>query len=446
MQLGPPTSSLRGTLRVWWAYLRVGPVQHLGQSRVANGYVLGSIRRAVRPLSKGLTFRGTRADNPLAMSVIAAYALRISSAVAGVGSKSRLTGDRPAPFIHAVLALALVLTPASGKCRGAESSVPPPVASQIEATNSQEALQAFLKLQEQIQAIQLAIEQNRQEANEAATQNAEALAKGLQSMQEAFSAERARELEAMLSSSEAMQSSNKSILMVAGTFAVIGFLAMLIMIYFQWRTSSSLVKISTALPAALGFDPGSAVLALGPGDSHRLPGGPVEQSNLRLLAAIHQLEKRISGLGQRARAELIPGEGTSSSGGNGECAARSNSDSGATSAELAGTDEHARIAELLGQAHCLLDVDNPEAALACFDKVLALEPDHSEALVKKGAALERLHKLNEAFECYDRAIAVDATMTIAYLHKGGLCNRLERFKEALECYEKALRTHDQWGG
>ena len=111
-----------------------------------------------------------------------------------------------------------------------------------------------------------------------------------------------------------------------------------------------------------------------------------------------------------------------------------------------GRDEHARIAELLSQAHSMLDVDNPEAALACFDEVLALEPDHSEALVKKGAALERLHKLNEAIECYDRAIAVDDTMTIAYLHKGGLCNRLERFKEALECYEKALRTHDQLGG
>ena len=74
-----------------------------------------------------------------------------------------------------------------------------------------------------------------------------------------------------------------------------------------------------------------------------------------------------------------------------------------------------------------------------------LDPDHSEALVKKGAALERLQKLNEAIECYDRAIAVDSSMTTAYLYKGGLYNRLERFKEALQCYEKALHTHDQRG-
>jgi len=78
--------------------------------------------------------------------------------------------------------------------------------------------------------------------------------------------------------------------------------------------------------------------------------------------------------------------------------------------------------------------------------VLSLNPNQSEALVRKGATLELLKKLNEAFECYDRAIAANDSMTIAYLHKGGLCNRLERFKEALECYEKALRTQEGWGG
>ena len=373
------------------------------------------------------------------MSVIAAYASRISNARAGVWSKSRLTEPRLPPYIRTSLVLALVLSPASWKCFGAESNPPPPLTSQIEATNSQEVLQACLKLQEQIQATQLAIEQNRREAKETAAQNVEALAKGLQSMQEAFSAERAREL-------EAMQRSNKIILMVAGTFAVMGFLALLIMTYFQWRTNRSLAAISVGLPTALGFGHGSAVPALASGDSRRGQGGPAEQSNLRLLAAIAQLQERIQGLGQRVRAEFKSSEGTSSSGGNGESAAPSNSDSEATSAEQAGTNEPARIAELLSQARSLLGVANAEAALACFDKVLALEPDHSETLVKKGAALERLHRLNEAFECYDRAIAVDDTMTLAYLHKGGLCNRLERFKEALECYEKALRTHDKWCG
>ena len=45
--------------------------------------------------------------------------------------------------------------------------------------------------------------------------------------------------------------------------------------------------------------------------------------------------------------------------------------------------------------------------MEAFDQVLALDANHPEALVKKGAALERLRKLDEAIACYDRAIAAD---------------------------------------
>ena len=72
-----------------------------------------------------------------------------------------------------------------------------------------------------------------------------------------------------------------------------------------------------------------------------------------------------------------------------------------------------------------------------------MAPDHAEGLVKKGAALERLRRNDEAIRCYDRAIAIDQNLTIAYLYKGGLFNRLERHAEALECYEQALRTQEQ---
>ncbi len=67
-------------------------------------------------------------------------------------------------------------------------------------------------------------------------------------------------------------------------------------------------------------------------------------------------------------------------------------------------------------------------------------PRHSS---KKGMALERLGKLDEAIDCYDRAIALDNSMTMAYLNKGGVFNRLERYGEALQCYEKALRAQQK---
>jgi tetratricopeptide (TPR) repeat protein len=66
-------------------------------------------------------------------------------------------------------------------------------------------------------------------------------------------------------------------------------------------------------------------------------------------------------------------------------------------------------------------------------------------LLKKGAALEKLNKLNEAIECYDHAIAADSSVTIAYLYKGGVYNRMERFDEALNCYEQALHTQEKNG-
>ena len=67
----------------------------------------------------------------------------------------------------------------------------------------------------------------------------------MQSIQEAFSAQRAQDW-------EAIQRSNKVMLIVAGTFAGIGFLTLLIMTWFQWRMSKGLAEISAALPVGTG--------------------------------------------------------------------------------------------------------------------------------------------------------------------------------------------------
>jgi hypothetical protein len=249
-----------------------------------------------------------------------------------VWSKSRLIKHRPASFIPVFLALAFVPSLASWNCLGGESNEPPVVAGQIESTNSQELLGGILRLQEQVHATRLAIEEYSQEAKVAATQNAEALNKGMQAMQKAFSAERARESDAMRSLSEATQRSNKVMLIVMGTFGALVFLIMLILTYFQWRMSRSLDGISAGWPAALGYGPGSAVSVLGPGDSRLVQGGLVEQSSLRLLAAMEQPARRLHDTGESSRAELKANEGTPSSGGRGESAARSDSDSGATGA------------------------------------------------------------------------------------------------------------------
>ena len=103
----------------------------------------------------------------------------------------------------------------------------------------------------------------------------------------------------------------------------------------------------------------------------------------------------------------------------------------------------ARIALLLGKGQALLNLQQADTALTCFDEVIALDSTNAEAFVKKGMALEQLGTLDEAIDCYDRAIALDNSMTMAYLSKGGVFNRLERYGEALQCYEQALRAQQK---
>jgi len=145
---------------------------------------------------------------------------------------------------------------------------------QVEQVSAQELRQLFLQLQEQLAATQLAVEQVRQETRTNAAQNAEVLANGLEAMQEAFAAQRARDW-------AAMRSSNELVLVVAGAFAAMSLLTLLIMTYFQWRMSKGLAEISVALPAALGLGAGSAAAAL----------GQSEPAGLHLSGATDQPEK-----------------------------------------------------------------------------------------------------------------------------------------------------------
>ena len=158
-----------------------------------------------------------------------------------------------------------------GDCavRGDEVDTNAAPASTNEAS-SQEILRAYLQLQEQLHLTQLAIEQNRQEARETAAQTSEALAGRLHVIENALEAQRTREL-------EAMQSSNREILLVAGTFAAVGFLAMLLMAFFQWRTVTRLADISAALPGSFALAAPPNRPALGPGESHAVTIGPAEQ-------------------------------------------------------------------------------------------------------------------------------------------------------------------------
>jgi hypothetical protein len=199
------------------------------------------------------------------MSAAESHASARSGKVTGTRSRLRLVQPRLASFVCAVVAFPLALLSAPGDPPGAESNPPLSAATnQMTQTNSQELTRAYMQLQEQIRTTQLAIEQGRQETRLAAAQTAEALSKSLQSVQETFDAQRARDL-------EAMRSSNQVMLIVVGTFAAMSFLSMLMMSYFQWRMSKGLAGISAALSPALSLGVGSAVPAFVPVREPYLP-------------------------------------------------------------------------------------------------------------------------------------------------------------------------------
>ena len=354
--------------------------------------------------------------------------MRFPGERSGFGCGMRMSRSGWSVWCSFVLALICLCASAYG----ADSGVPAATPGRSDETNMPESLRGYLQIQEQLHATQLAIERNRQEANAAAAESAKAFALRLQGIETALASQRSQEL-------QAMQSSNKVVLAVAGLFVALGFLAMLLMAFFQWRTISRLAEIAAALPAAHALGAGPSFAALGAGETNMLTVGPAEQSNQQLLGALERIENRLHQL------EHIPHPPLPEAGSPDQPApaAGKKTETPAAGAESAEPPAGAtRIDVLLAKGQSLLNLDQAEEALACFDQVLALDARHSEALVKKGAALERLRKLDEAIACYDKAIAADSSLTVAYLYKGGLFNRMERFGEALECYEQALRTQE----
>ena len=295
-----------------------------------------------------------------------------------------------------------------------------------ENTSSNDTLRAYLQLQEQLHEARLAIERTREQSEQAAARNAEALAAQLQKVEQTLAVQRSHE--------------TRFVVIVLSVFGGISFLAVVLTAFFQWRTVNRLAQVSTSLPSLRSHGATSNLPALGFGEGQMISAASVEEPNLRLLGAIERLEKRIAeletaagGSEPEAIADVQNGRLSHSS------------TAPVVSATSSASDHAAQIKLLLEKGQSLLNEDKPEAAVGYFDEVLTLEPKNTEALVKKGAALEKMRKLQEAIECYDRAIAADNTMTIAYLHKGGLFNRMERFGEAVECYEQALRTQERKG-
>jgi tetratricopeptide (TPR) repeat protein len=62
-------------------------------------------------------------------------------------------------------------------------------------------------------------------------------------------------------------------------------------------------------------------------------------------------------------------------------------------------------------------MNRQKEAIQCFDQVIALNANYTNAYNNKGNALQSLNKFNEAIKCYNTAIEIDPEYADAYYNK-----------------------------
>jgi len=85
-----------------------------------------------------------------------------------------------------------------------------------------------------------------------------------------------------------------------------------------------------------------------------------------------------------------------------------------------------------------LEADDPEAAIAAYERAIAADPGLSDARVNLGALLHERGRLAKAERVYRAAIASKAAHPLLYYNLGVLLEDLGRKREAVEAYETAL--------
>ncbi len=111
--------------------------------------------------------------------------------------------------------------------------------------------------------------------------------------------------------------------------------------------------------------------------------------------------------------------------------------------------EKLEVWELANKGASLGELGRYHEALACFDKVIEINPRSAEAWDSKGIALYELGRHQEALTCFDKALEINPRLAEAWYNKGKGLNISGRHQEALTCFDKALeinpRLAEAWG-
>ena len=79
-----------------------------------------------------------------------------------------------------------------------------------------------------------------------------------------------------------------------------------------------------------------------------------------------------------------------------------------------------------------------DEAVTCYDRAIALRPDHADACHDRAALLRHLRRYREALDSCGRAIALCPGYADAHNTRGGVLWDLARYEEALICCDRAI--------
>jgi tetratricopeptide (TPR) repeat protein len=93
---------------------------------------------------------------------------------------------------------------------------------------------------------------------------------------------------------------------------------------------------------------------------------------------------------------------------------------------------------LLKQGQRDLNLGNPKEAMISFEKILVTQPNHIDALIKKGNILGKIGRYQQAIECYDMVLLQDEANMLALVNKGLAYHYIEQYDAAILCYDMVL--------
>lgn len=99
--------------------------------------------------------------------------------------------------------------------------------------------------------------------------------------------------------------------------------------------------------------------------------------------------------------------------------------------------DDSKIRDLTTQGIGLIEFGKLDEAIQCFDEIIKINPDDSQAWYNKGATLELLEKYREAIECFDQVHRINPNHSRAWVLKGLSLKKLGKRDESKLCLDKA---------